>query len=226
MACQSSSFMRMSRLSRVMPALLTRIETAPNSLVIESISASTAPGSLTSSLRPWPPLPARRSPMACAPLSLVAVPMTVAPRAASSSAMAAPMPRLAPVTRAISPLRGRLLMSTPGSYSVGAAPRRRGGQRQSASAASKSAAAPMARARRRSGRVGQRGVGVRGCAEGARVQRLVGALGQAGQHLAGPALGDVGGATTGQGLDATGPAYRQVELAHQRVADRLDAVVD
>ena len=35
--------------------------------------------------------------------SVVAVPMTVAPRAASVSAMAAPMPRLAPVTRAISP---------------------------------------------------------------------------------------------------------------------------
>src|SRR5690606_22658486 len=83
-----------------------------------------------------------------------------------------------------------------------------------------------AAAPRRSAPVGQRGVEVRGCADGARVQRLVDALGQAGQHLAGPALGDVGGATTGQGLDATGPAYRQVELAHQRVADRLDAVVD
>src|SRR5574340_1274324 len=41
--------------------------------------------------------------MACAPASLVAVPITVAPCLPSSSAMAWPMPRLAPVTSAICP---------------------------------------------------------------------------------------------------------------------------
>src|SRR5512133_297684 len=41
--------------------------------------------------------------MACAPLSLVAVPITVAPCLPSSSAMAWPMPREAPVTSAICP---------------------------------------------------------------------------------------------------------------------------
>jgi hypothetical protein len=39
---QSSSRMRISNWSRVMPALLTRIETAPNSLPMSSINASTA----------------------------------------------------------------------------------------------------------------------------------------------------------------------------------------
>src|SRR3989475_4790003 len=38
---QSSSFMRISRLSRVMPALLTRIEIGPNSLAIPSDRKST-----------------------------------------------------------------------------------------------------------------------------------------------------------------------------------------
>src|SRR3989338_5941552 len=41
--------------------------------------------------------------MDCAPASLVAVPITVAPCLPSSSAMAWPMPRLAPVTSAICP---------------------------------------------------------------------------------------------------------------------------
>ena len=90
-----------------MPALLTRIETGPNSLGdgvdqrfdrgavgdVEhaAVAAASRPGARRS--------PARR-------LSVVAVPITVAPCAASASAMAAPMPRLAPVTRAISPLSG------------------------------------------------------------------------------------------------------------------------
>src|SRR5579885_2994014 len=38
-----------------MPALLTRIDTAPNSLAIASISASTAAASVTSRTRPTPP---------------------------------------------------------------------------------------------------------------------------------------------------------------------------
>lgn len=46
-----------------------------------------------------------RSKMAAAPLSLVAVPMTRAPAAARVSAMAAPIPREAPVTSATRPVR-------------------------------------------------------------------------------------------------------------------------
>ena len=72
-----------------------------------------APGFIatdTSSTRPWPPCAPSRSPMAFAPPSLVAVPITVAPRAASSSAMAAPMPRDAPVTSAISLSSGLLII--------------------------------------------------------------------------------------------------------------------
>jgi hypothetical protein len=52
MACQSSSFIRISRLSRVMPALLTRIETGPMPLAMLSMSASTDSPLLTSSTRP------------------------------------------------------------------------------------------------------------------------------------------------------------------------------
>src|SRR5512142_2160730 len=86
-----------------MPALLTRIETGPYSLATASMSASTAAPSVTFSTRPTPACAARRSPIASAPASLVAVPMTFAPLAASVAAIAAPMPRLAPVTSAISP---------------------------------------------------------------------------------------------------------------------------
>ena len=109
-ACQSSSFIRISSWSRVMPALFTRMPIGPTLPATSSSTASTEAGSATSSTRPTPPCAARRAPMAAAPASLVAVPTTRAPRAASSSAMAAPMPRLAPVTSAISPLRGRVCM--------------------------------------------------------------------------------------------------------------------
>src|SRR5579885_975028 len=95
-----------------MPALLTRIDTAPNSLAIASISASTAAASVTSRTRPTPPCAASRSPIAAAPASLVAVPITFAPARARVSAIAAPMPRLAPVTRATSPVRIALLVGS------------------------------------------------------------------------------------------------------------------
>src|SRR5690606_40626879 len=62
-----------------------------------------------------------------------------------------------------------------------------------------------------------------GGADGAGVEGLVDAAGQAGQHLARAAFGDAGGATRCQCLHATGPLNRQVELAHQRVADGLGA---
>ena len=51
--------------------------------------------------------------MAAAPLSLVAVPTTVAPACANVSAIAAPMPRDAPVTNAILPLKSCELILFP-----------------------------------------------------------------------------------------------------------------
>src|SRR5262249_42439638 len=98
------SFMRIRSWSRVMPALFTRIVMTPNSFATSSISASTAPGSVTLSRRPTPPCTASAAPIASAPASDVAVPTTFAPSAARRFAIAAPMPRLAPVTSATSPL--------------------------------------------------------------------------------------------------------------------------
>ena len=95
--------MRIIKLSRVMPALLTRIVTAPKSSWICFIQLSTDSASDTLSTYPLPELPAaaRYSEIAAAPFSLVAVPTTVAPCAARFSAIALPMPRVAPVTSAI-----------------------------------------------------------------------------------------------------------------------------
>src|SRR5688500_10704229 len=88
---KSSSFMRSARLSRVMPALFTRMATSPSSLM----SASHCAALRTSSTRPF---------IFLAPSSLVDVPTTLAPALRSSSAIASPMPREAPVTRASLPV--------------------------------------------------------------------------------------------------------------------------
>ncbi len=150
--------------------------------------------SVTSSTRPWPPCAASRSPIACAPASEVAVPMTVAPCAASSSAIAAPMPRLAPVTSAIfAAVRGSSCGSWIGSldaHAVIAIP--------SISAASNSAGVPSARA---SSDLSMR-------------------LTRPASTLPGPHSAMRVDAARGQRLHATGPLHRQVQLAHQRVADR------
>jgi hypothetical protein len=103
-ASQSSSFMRMASWSRVMPALLTSTCSAPCSLTMASIRPSAAAASLTSSAAPRQPACAARAALILpAPSSVVAVPMTFMPRAASACAIAAPMPREAPVTRATWP---------------------------------------------------------------------------------------------------------------------------
>ena len=103
-ASHSSSFMRMARLSRVMPALFTRICSPPCSLTMLSISASTPAASLTSRTRP---VQLAKADSDCdtlaAPASLVAVPMTFRPRSARDKAIAAPIPREAPVTKATWP---------------------------------------------------------------------------------------------------------------------------
>ena len=99
-----SSFMRSSRLSRVMPALLTRIVIAPK----PRLDRRRAPHrrqprrSRRAACRRRgrrPPPDTRRSTRRRS--SVVAVPITVAPSRASASAIARPMPRVAPVTSAI-----------------------------------------------------------------------------------------------------------------------------
>ncbi len=104
-ASQSSGFIRSSRLSRVMPALLTRIPTAPSCASMSAIAASTLAGTATSSTRPRPLRPAAASAaeMSAAPAAVVAVPSAVAPWRASASRIARPMPREAPVTSATWP---------------------------------------------------------------------------------------------------------------------------
>src|SRR5674476_391083 len=113
-ASHSSSFMRKARLSRVMPALFTRICSPPCSLMIVSIKACAAAASLTFRSLPLQPGKAERvCPILAAPSSVVAVPITLSPRFASASAIAAPMPRDAPVTRATCPSNTTSLMRSP-----------------------------------------------------------------------------------------------------------------
>jgi hypothetical protein len=100
-ASQSSSFMRMASWSRVMPALFTSTCRPPSLRTICSMSASDWAASVTFSTSPrLPGNAASASLTAAAPASEVAVPMTRWPCSASASAMARPMPREAPVTRA------------------------------------------------------------------------------------------------------------------------------
>ena len=57
-ASHSSSFMRSNRLSRVMPALLTRMVMAPCFASMVASTDSVAAASVTSSFNPVPALPA------------------------------------------------------------------------------------------------------------------------------------------------------------------------
>jgi hypothetical protein len=93
---QSASFMRSARLSRVMPALFTRMAMSPWCFWMSSTNESHLAASRTSSTMP---VPGTR----LAPSSEVEVPITFAPCLPSSSAMAWPMPRDAPVTSATFP---------------------------------------------------------------------------------------------------------------------------
>src|SRR5690242_418730 len=192
-----------------MPALLTRIETPPCSFAISSMSASIAAPSVTLSARPSPPCGARRSPIARAPDSVVAVPMTFAPSAASSSAIAAPMPRLAPVTSAVSPVRG---------LSIGVASRRVRGR-------ARYTRARRASMRRLRAKILQRGFELRGRAERARVDRLVDAFDETREHFAGTAFDDLRRAGLREHTDALRPAHRKIELPRERIADRRNAGV-
>ncbi|MNP40320.1 hypothetical protein D3C76_1339540 [compost metagenome] len=114
----SSSFMRSMRLSRVIPALLTRMAGAPNCSPMAASTASTDSALVTFSSMPVPVMPCsfRVAAMRSAPDADVAVPITVAPWRPSSRAMAWPMPRLAPVTSATLPCR--LMQASPNQASA------------------------------------------------------------------------------------------------------------
>ena len=96
--------MRIAKLSWVIPALFTKIFKAPRSLTMLSINASQAAASFTFKTAPAPPVGFNAASMSLAPDSLVAVPITTAPCFANSIAIARPIPRDAPVTKAICPV--------------------------------------------------------------------------------------------------------------------------
>ena len=87
----------------MMPALLTKMPGISPAASSPASSASTEAASATSSTAPRPGVAIAPSQplMASAPAGVVAVPMTLAPAAARDSAIARPMPREAPVTRAV-----------------------------------------------------------------------------------------------------------------------------
>src|SRR5262245_3079224 len=111
--CQSSALIRINSPSFVTPALLTRTDGVPSRDSMSLKHASTELAVATSSTVPRPCTPAadRYSSIARAPASLVAVPITRAPRLPSSSAIARPMPRDAPVTNASWSLSMLLLLA-------------------------------------------------------------------------------------------------------------------
>ena len=102
-ASQSSSLMRIRRLSRVTPALFTRTSRLPISSSTRFTTAFTASESATST--PYPACPSPGSPSAAlrARASSRAATATRAPAEASSLATARPIPREPPVTRATCP---------------------------------------------------------------------------------------------------------------------------
>src|SRR5690606_6459970 len=178
-----------------MPALLTRMLIAPCSAAMASTRVSTAALSQTSSTRPLPPWSASRAAMACAPPSLVAVPFTVAPLAARRSAIAAPIPRLAPVTRATSPF-SNVFMELPRLCGTN---------------------------RSRPGFTRRIEVGRR--AQGLHVDALVDPAHQSREHLARPAFRHAGDSFRLQLAYAIRPAHRQIQLANQRIAQFFERPV-
>ncbi|SII79807.1 Uncharacterised protein [Mycobacteroides abscessus subsp. abscessus] len=89
-ASKSSSLIRMSRLSRVMPALATTTSTGPSFSSTSVKARSRDSASVTSAAT-------ASAPSGASPLREVTA--TVSPAARNSSAMVRPIPRLPPVTR-------------------------------------------------------------------------------------------------------------------------------
>ena len=111
-AAKSSSLMRMSSVSRVMPAFATTVVTGPSCCSISATAASSDAPSFTS---------ARTVSVPSGPSPLRAVTATRQPSRTKRSAIARPMPRLPPVTRttlsvltALPVLTGCLLMLNAG----------------------------------------------------------------------------------------------------------------
>src|SRR6185312_6745399 len=208
---QSSSRMRSRSWSRVMPALFTRMEIGPNSLPTASTRASTPALSVTSSTRPQPSYGDRRTSTEAAPAALVAVPTTIAPDAAKWSAMAAPMPRLAPVTKATSPCRLLLTNVSSLGRTKSARPAICTGMRHR-----------MQRIPQGSHPLGQRGVHPSWRANGVGHEAPVDTLDQAAQYLARTTLGHLGRTVGSKRMHALGPAHRLVQLALQRAANFID----
>src|SRR5512139_707975 len=105
-ASNSSSDIRSRRLSRVIPALLTRMSIFPCASRMFFTPASTCAGSLTSNIStiPLPPAAVRAARVSRAPASLpTSLTTTVAPSAQNASAIARPIPRADPVTSATLP---------------------------------------------------------------------------------------------------------------------------
>src|SRR4051794_37637226 len=104
---QSSSFMRMSRPSRVTPALATTMSTWPAAASAWPNSASTAAESDRLQASTWLRSPSSEaSPLSAS--SRVPDSTTWAPCACRALAMAPPMPPVAPVTRAVLPERSNI----------------------------------------------------------------------------------------------------------------------
>ncbi len=103
----SSSFIRTKMLSRVMPALLTRMSRPPSAASAAGTSASTAAVSDRLVGSTWARSP---SSVASAASASARVPdrATAAPCACSARAMAPPSPPVAPVTRAFLPVRSNM----------------------------------------------------------------------------------------------------------------------
>ena len=100
---QSDSLIRNNKPSRVMPALFTRMSMVGNSFSNSSDALAMAAPSATSTARAFALPPAAMIAAAVAPQDSAdfETQMTVTPCLASVSAMALPMPRPAPVIRAV-----------------------------------------------------------------------------------------------------------------------------
>src|SRR5438874_1601718 len=99
-ASQSSSVILKSRLSRMMPAQATRMSSEPPAATAASTAPSMSSRDVTSQRTACPPIAAAVS---RAPAPSKSATTTVPPSAASRAAVAAPMPRAPPVTRAVLP---------------------------------------------------------------------------------------------------------------------------
>src|SRR5690349_11690402 len=102
---KSSSLIRRSSWSRVIPALFTRMSRPPSSASTVLPSSLTGPEAATSTpyAAAWPPSAWQAAADSLARSAVVATHATRAPRPARRSAIARPMPREAPVTSATLP---------------------------------------------------------------------------------------------------------------------------